>query len=337
MAYQDQEILKEYCNSISKLKKECLNEGLTEREFQELYFKSLKFINMQNIPTGRQQNRFFTNRTFLLMGILIVTCVVYNYKILYSGIVCNLQEYIYPGLRLLRRISIPFISLFPSLTEYYHETCLIQNPFFTVVDMDCWPCSSVSNIREVQNPKPVSQQQNAPFIYQADQIPMGIDSIKSFYEKNKNVIDKEQPKILTNNMKYETPDGMLSQLQKGEKNLYIWKFNTMNTARVLRQVISRPKVVPKFGQSTERFLIIDTRQESFQVPDTECSFSFLLLLNGSRTISLEPAAECKHQCKSLKVDLKESYLLWYNWWYWRPKVQPSNGNITMVAHIGSYC
>lgn len=85
----------------------------------------------------------------------------------------------------------------------------------------------------------------------------------------------------------------------------------MNVAKVLRQVIPRPKVVPKFGQSTERFIIVDTSQRSFNIPDTECSFSFLLALSGSREIHLLPAEECKHQCKPLKVELKETYLCEY--------------------------
>lgn len=51
------------------------------------------------------------------------------------------------------------------ITDLYHETCLIQNPFFAVVDMDCWPCSSVSNVREIVNPEP-NTQHNAPFIYE---------------------------------------------------------------------------------------------------------------------------------------------------------------------------
>lgn len=137
----------------------------------------------------------------------------------------------------------------------------------------------------------------------------------------------------------------------------------MNTARIIRQVIPRPKVVPKFGQSTERFIIVDQRQESFKIPDTECNFSFILVLAGSRTIKLNPAEECKHQCKSLKIDLKETYLcksitsagkyyvthmiwkyylvlfffsVWYNWWYWKSLVQQS-GNETFIAQVGSYC
>ncbi|CAH0759355.1 unnamed protein product [Diatraea saccharalis] len=119
--------------------------------------------------------------------------------------------------------------------------------------------------------------------------------------------------------------------------LCIWKFNSMPLARILRQYIPRPKVVPKFGQSTERFIIMDSSKKSFKVPDTECTFSFLLSLSGDRNVHLVPAEECKHQCKSLKVELKETFLLWYNWWYWRPVIQPTSSNETFIAHVGSYC
>ncbi|KAM3967992.1 uncharacterized protein ACR2FA_004397 [Aphomia sociella] len=333
----NEEILQEYSNSIQRLKRQCTERGMSEEDFRNIYYDSLDSIEMHNnsVPTNR---RLLTRYKLLLIFLLALFCIVYNYKILYSCIICNLQEYIYPGLQLLRRISIPFISLFPSLTEYYHETCLIQNPFFTVVDMDCWPCSTIHNIREVHNPKPVNQQFTAPFIYESEQQPIQMEILKDLYEKNKNIFDKESSKIFANNKHYISPPSlMFADQQSGAKNLYIWKFNTMNAARMLRQIIPRPKVVPKFGQSTERFIIVDSTQDSFQIPDTECSFSFLLILSGSRTVNLVPAEECKHQCKSLKVDLMESYLLWYNWWYWRPVVQQSVGNVTFIAHVGSYC
>lgn len=333
----NQEIIQEYSNSIKNLKKQCTDAGMSEEEFKRMYFKSLKSLENTGSPETNTPRRAATKFRIVLLVIIIGVCVVYNYKSIYSSIVCNLQEYIYPGLKLLRKISIPFISLFPSLTDYYHETCLIQNPYFSVVDMDCWPCSTVSNIREVNDPNPVSQQQTAPFIYETEQTVINMNALKTMYLRNKDTFDKESPKIVTNNKYYISPHDLFIDGPLRNKSFYIWKFNNMNVAKVLRQIVPRPKVVPKFGQSTERFIIIDTSQNTFSIPDTECSFSFLLALSGSREIHLVPAEECKHQCKSLKVDLKESYLLWYNWWYWRPTVQHSMGNNTFIAHVGSYC
>lgn len=159
-----------------------------------------------------------------------------------------------------------------------------------------------------------------------------MEALKKMYLRNRDTFDKESPKILTNNKFNISPKDLFIDKTE-DKSFYIWyviknliwfnicydirnvyiichfrKFNNMNLAKVLRQVIPRPKVVPKFGQSTERFLIIDTSHQKFNIPDTECSFSFLLALSGSREIHLVPAEECKHQCKSLKVELKETYL-----------------------------
>ncbi|CAH0721546.1 unnamed protein product, partial [Brenthis ino] len=202
--------------------------------------------------------------------------------------------------------------------------------------MDCWPCSSVNNIGEIFNPLPVHKQQNAPFIYKTEHSRMSIEDFRNLYIKNKMLFDKESPKVLVNNKNYLTPQNVF-YVENLQENLYVWKLNNFNVARILRQIIPRPKVVPKFGQSTERFIIIDSKHDMFRIPDTECNFAFILVLSGTRIIDLQPADECKHQCKSFKMELKESYLLWYNWWYWRPVVQQSSSNETFIAHVGSYC
>lgn len=332
----DLEALQEYSNSIKDLKKRSRDAGLSEEEFKKMYFQSLNNLETNRNVVLSNYHRINRYRVLLMGFVIIGIYTVYNFKTFYSTVMCNIQEYIYPGLKLVRRISIPLISLFPSLTDFYHETCLIQNPFFTVVDMDCWPCSAVSNVLEVDEPKPMSEQHHAPFIYKTEQQVIDMDTLKKMYIRNKDIIDKETAKILTNSKHYQTPDDVFNQ-DSNDKNFYVWKFHNIKIAKLLRQIIPRPKVVPKFGQSTERFIIIDNRKELFHVPDTECSFSFLLALSGSREINLLPAEECKHQCKALKVELKETYLLWYNWWYWRPTVQSSIGNQTFIAHVGSYC
>ncbi|CAG9792124.1 unnamed protein product [Diatraea saccharalis] len=299
-------VLKEYSDSIKLLKHQCFDAGLSEEEFRNLYFNSLESLHSKQHKQSRTM--IMKKHKLLLIGMLMAGFCIYKYATLYSYIICNLQDYIYPGLRFLRKLSIPFISLFPSLSEYYHETCIIQNPFFTIADMDCWPCSTVNNVREIYKPtKPVNSQQISPFVYLTDQQVINMIALKDIYFQNKQLFDKEA------------------------------KFNSMPLARILRQYIPRPKVVPKFGQSTERFIIMDSSKKSFKVPDTECTFSFLLSLSGDRNVHLVPAEECKHQCKSLKVELKETFLLWYNWWYWRPVIQPTSSNETFIAHVGSYC
>lgn len=185
---------KEYAGSTQKLKKECIDRGIDEEEFKKLYLETLETIDKNKIRNTRSRV-YVKKRKLLLISVLLILTVC-SFKYIYNNVLCNLQEFIYPGLRLIRKMSIPFISLFPALTgllllqyqdkksysmlyyikriqlflqcklsELYQEPCLIQNPFFTIVDMDCWPCSTVDNIHKVFDPQPVHQQHMAPFVY----------------------------------------------------------------------------------------------------------------------------------------------------------------------------
>ncbi|CAG4941297.1 unnamed protein product [Colias eurytheme] len=329
------ETLQDYSNDVQRLKKECIDAGISEDEFRRMYLESLR-----NLENSNQYKRKLWLKIFIIVFAISCMCVrTTHYREIYSFIICNLQEYIYPGLRFWRQISIPFLSIFPVLTGLHQETCLIQNPYFTVVDMDCWPCSNVQNVREIQNPNPSHRQHISPLIYLTKQPELSWTQLSELYVRNRKIFDAESPKVLVNNKYYLSPADVFSKNHNSntDNNLYIWKINTLNAARTLRQYIPRPKIVPKFGQSSERYIIVDTKGYPFKVPDTECNFSFLLVLSGKRTVTLAPADECKHQCRSLEIKLPESYLLWYNWWYWRPTVQQTLHNETFIAHVGSYC
>lgn len=112
----NEEVLQEYSNSIKNIKKECKDAGMSEEEFKRMYFQSLKTLRSSGDNGASYRRYFITKYIILFVGIMIGFYVMYNYKTIHSTLMCNIQEYIYPGLKLLRRMSIPFISLFPSLT-----------------------------------------------------------------------------------------------------------------------------------------------------------------------------------------------------------------------------
>lgn len=112
----DENLLQEYSESIRRLKRQCLEAGMSDDEFRKVYFESLKSLEIRDTPEAQSRLRFRAKHQVLVLGVLVLLFAAYNSKYLYSTMMCTLQEYIYPGLRLLRRISIPLISLFPSLT-----------------------------------------------------------------------------------------------------------------------------------------------------------------------------------------------------------------------------
>lgn len=111
----NQEILEEYSNSVKRLKKQWLEAGMSEEDFKKLYLETLQSAEK---PQSTQELRYSRLKRYALLVLTVILSIVLilNYKTLYSCAACNLQDCIYPGLKLLRKFAIPFISLFPSIT-----------------------------------------------------------------------------------------------------------------------------------------------------------------------------------------------------------------------------
>lgn len=107
-------LVRNYSSSIQRLKLQCHNSGLSEEEFKRIYLESLEESGNRYTMFERGRNLILGHKRTILIVIIII--ILYNLRSIYNAIFCNLQEYIYPGLRLFRHISIPFISLFPSLS-----------------------------------------------------------------------------------------------------------------------------------------------------------------------------------------------------------------------------
>lgn len=108
--------LHEYSTSIRKLKKQCIDAGMDEQEFKEIYLESLKYVQKTQKPYQSCRISIIRKLFIIFTSIFLIFLVVFNFKSLYNCLLCNIQDYIYPGLRFIRRLSIPIISLFPSLT-----------------------------------------------------------------------------------------------------------------------------------------------------------------------------------------------------------------------------
>lgn len=89
-----------------------------------------------------------------------------------------------------------------------------------------------------------------------------------------------------------------------------WRLNKMITARVIRSKFTKPPFLPdRAGQSVERYVFIDgAKSDPYFLPNTECSYVYMIQGSGERTIILKPSKECSSQCKTLSVNLKPSYV-----------------------------
>lgn len=112
-------LLREYKRSIKNIRAFTDSVGLSDNEFDSLFNDCLSSVenNKRNIKTKNFKNivLLFIWRLIIIGVLLYVGNYFLNGKP-FSFVFCKIQELIYPGLRLLRIISIPVISYFPSLT-----------------------------------------------------------------------------------------------------------------------------------------------------------------------------------------------------------------------------
>lgn len=81
------------------------------------------------------------------IAIVLILFILVNYHIEISKFFMrNIQSFIYPGMCIWRKFTLPIIRKFPQFTELYDETCLISNPFFRVTELDCTPCVNVTTV-----------------------------------------------------------------------------------------------------------------------------------------------------------------------------------------------
>ncbi|GLV35674.1 uncharacterized protein CBL_01175 [Carabus blaptoides fortunei] len=233
------------------------------------------------------------------------------------------------------------ILLIIFISKLYDETCLIENPYFEVSNMECWPCEDVHSVINLTDSKNYSLYQSGiPYIIKTLHKPLSLEDIQELYKNNSKIFTQDAQRIKSNNPKFLKSADLL-HFRPNNSNTHIsWRINRMVPARIVRTLFPKPYIVSQWsGQSTERYLMIDDLHAiPYVLPNPECSSVILTQSRGERTIVLRPSKECNGQCRTTSVILKATYSLWYNWWYWRPISFPAqNATDISISYITSFC
>lgn len=113
-------------------------------------------------------------------------------------------------------------------------------------------------------------------------------------------------RLTSNSHSIKTPADLFNKKHVSSRTHISWRLNKMITARIIRSVFAKPYFLSdRAGQSVERFVFIDgAKSEPYFLPNTECSYVYMIQGSGERTIILKPSKECSYYCKTLSVTLK---------------------------------
>ncbi|KAH8345036.1 hypothetical protein KR059_001330 [Drosophila kikkawai] len=262
------------------------------------------------------------------------------------------QSMVYPGMRMWRRMTMPLIQRFPQLTELYDESCLMGNPFFQVEDLSCGPCANVESVwlegeEHHQLPSGSGIDTAAPFAFRSHQEAIDLGDFYNIYASNHKIFQRDAYRVHSTNQGVHNLEDLFGQFNSSapppprwtQQAHNLWRCNRMLPARLLRPIFARPTRLPSMGVALERYVAIDTAQApAYTLPETECPNVYVHQAVGTRFIILRPTSECRHRCRTLSLRLTQSYVLSYNWLYWKPISAPDPISETLsISLIGSYC
>jgi len=285
-----------------------------------------------------------------LMFLIIIVLLIYSVSLLHNPLqkwfLRNMQNHIYPSMRLLRLATLPWIQQYPSLSDWHEETCLISNPLYWQRPIDCWSCSQIDSPHEIDRKQPDLDDYFAKNYYHSG-VPM---IIRGLFER----VSLQDVHQLYNMNKWQFLQGIgsfsslhffnvtdffynLDHFQTDSQAS--WKITRVGTGRLFRKLFPRPAFIPLETEvALHKYLFVEgAKAPPHEMPMTEFANMWVMQGSGQRTISFEPSVSCRSLCPQLKATIYPGDVLYYNWQFWNPTSLPvSEAEETSVTYVGSF-
>lgn len=247
----------------------------------------------------------------------------------------HIQDFIYPVMTRLRHLSLPILNKYPTLSSWYSEECLLENPFFDQINVDCSICS------KNMQPEIVSDTEKFTEIYYNKGKFVIINHVGSSVPWNHIIrkidiaSEEELGALKATSIHMHKYSNLKEHLSTGDdlpKDLHIeWKVNRLKTLHALRELLPRFSFIPSDTEvSLHHLVFIDgPEHKSYPIPISEFSNVVLYQGAGSSVFTLEPSAHCKHHCQAVTLTLNATQILFFNWIFWRPVRMSGDGISTL--------
>lgn len=214
------EIVDDYVRSMRQLKTQAAaaSNAISGAQFDEYVLKRFFPIqyerDRQNAaisdPVAKAKIHWFSQRHLpklrnALIVIVLTVCIAVMLLVLIGPFsfaamrqhlgglfMLHIQPLIHPGMSLWRTITLPLLSIFPSLSVLYDESCLLSNPFFHIAGMDCRPCAGVHSVLDYSGRISIAVDEPRPQVYhfkeEATDAEMAVN-VDRFYDLFRNHTD----------------------------------------------------------------------------------------------------------------------------------------------------
>lgn len=283
---------------------------------------------------------------FLVIIIVLIYAASLMHNPLQKWFLRNMQNHIYPSMRLLRFATLPWIQQYPSLSDWHEETCLISNPLYWQRPIDCWSCSQIDMIHEV-NPEQSNLDDYFTKNYYHSGVPMIIRGLfdKVSFQDVHQLYDMNKMQFLQGIGSFSSlhflnvTDFFYSSDNFQTDSEASWKITRVGTGRLFRKLFPRPAFIPRDTEvALHKYLFVEgVKAPPHEMPLTEFANIWIVQGSGQRTISFEPSVSCQSVCPLLKATTYPGDVLYYNWQFWNPTSLPvAEADEISVTYVGSF-
>ncbi|CAN8027345.1 unnamed protein product [Ixodes persulcatus] len=286
-------------------------------------------FHLKSVETGTNRRNFVSAVCARIANFLVWCSVLYillralyRYGPIESFVDRLYDEYTYTAMRAARFLALPILSRFPAISQYHNMKCLVPNPLYSPMDAsDCWPCEKLKALVDLTGHADVATEyvwSLTPFVMRdAVNLKATRGTLYEILRQYEELFNDSTSKFQSTLEEIQEPRHLVGEPRQRlleDKSFHItWQVSSSLAARVLRKTFRRPAFVPNNTEvALQRCFLIDGSQApSYLLPETDFTNSWLMQVEGSRMVVVEPSALCAGRCGAVSILVKPMHVCKY--------------------------
>lgn len=108
--------LKEYRQYVDDLRAYARDHGITEDETDKIFEECFRELEKQSVNKCHWLFKIIKITFGVVLCVIICAICLYNHPSTHNFCLRNIQDFIYPGMWIVRKLAVPIITRFPALT-----------------------------------------------------------------------------------------------------------------------------------------------------------------------------------------------------------------------------
>ncbi|CAN7998986.1 unnamed protein product [Ixodes hexagonus] len=258
------------------------------------------------------------------------------------------DDYTYAAMRTARFVALPILARFPAISQYHNMKCLVPNPLYSPMDaVDCWPCEKLKALVDLTGHTDATKDHVwslTPFVMRdAVELEAARGALYEILRQHEELLNDSTTKFQSTLEEIQELRHLVGEARRRileDKSFHItWQVSSSMAARILRKTFKRPVFVPNNTEvALQRCFLIDGPEApSYVLPETDFTNSWLMQVEGSRMVVVEPSDLCAGRCNAVSILVKPNHVLYFNSQISKLRSIPSKvTNTPSVAYLGSF-